>query len=121
MLDECLSDKDPIIELQVLKTKKLTGYYFGQMIYNGSQNFASLKQQNDDEEESIFSKLFGGGKKKETTAFTEHNYMIQNGFYSMHGRGMYLDTNTGELFEGWFANNSLIDGRCILDDTFYIG
>lgn len=39
----------------------------------------------------------------------------------MHGRGMYFDKNTGELFEGWFKDNKLIEGRCILDDTYYSG
>ena len=53
--------------------------------------------------------------------FIEENYLIQNGFYSMHGRGMFFDINTGEVFEGWFVNNNLIKGRCILDDTYYVG
>jgi len=39
----------------------------------------------------------------------------------MHGRGMYFDRNTGELFEGWFKDDELIEGRCILDDTYYVG
>jgi hypothetical protein len=39
----------------------------------------------------------------------------------MHGRGMYFDSNTGELFEGWFEDNKLVEGRCILDDTYYVG
>jgi hypothetical protein len=39
----------------------------------------------------------------------------------MHGRGMYFDRNNGELFEGWFKDDELIEGRCILDDTYYVG
>jgi hypothetical protein len=29
----------------------------------------------------------------------------------MHGRGMYFDKITGELFEGWFEDNKLVEGR----------
>jgi hypothetical protein len=39
----------------------------------------------------------------------------------MHGRGMFFDKDTGELFEGWFEDNNLIEGRCIIDDTVYVG
>ena len=39
----------------------------------------------------------------------------------MHGRGMFFDIDTGELFEGWFEDNNLIEGRCIIDDTVYVG
>ena len=39
----------------------------------------------------------------------------------MHGRGMYFDKNTGELFEGLFQDGKLVEGRCILDDTYYEG
>lgn len=43
------------------------------------------------------------------------------GTHMMHGRGMYFDKSTGELFEGWFKDNKLIEGRCIQDDTYYVG
>jgi hypothetical protein len=53
--------------------------------------------------------MFGGVKNEDPeTSYTQHNYLIQNGLYSMHGRGMYFDKNTGELYEGWFVNNNLI-------------
>ena len=39
----------------------------------------------------------------------------------MHGRGIYFDRKTGELFEGWFEDNKFVEGRCILDDHFYVG
>ena len=39
----------------------------------------------------------------------------------MHGRGMFFEKNTGELFEGFFSDNNFIEGRCILDDTYYVG
>ena len=34
---------------------------------------------------------------------------------------MFFDVSTGELFEGWFKDNQLIQGRCIQDDTYYEG
>ncbi len=39
----------------------------------------------------------------------------------MHGRGMYFDKITGELFEGWFEDNKLVEGRQIKDDSYYVG
>ncbi len=39
----------------------------------------------------------------------------------MHGRGMYFDKNTGELFQGWFEDNMLVEGRCIKEDSYYVG
>jgi hypothetical protein len=39
----------------------------------------------------------------------------------MNGRGMYFDCKTGKLFEGWFEDNKLLEGRCILDDEVYEG
>jgi hypothetical protein len=36
---------------------------------------------------------------------TDENYLIDNGSSKMHGRGMFFDVSTGELFEGWFKDN----------------
>jgi hypothetical protein len=47
--------------------------------------------------------------------------LIESGKYQMHGRGMYFDISTGKLFEGWFEENNLIDGRFILDYEYYAG
>jgi len=39
----------------------------------------------------------------------------------MHGRGMYFDRNSGELFEGWFEDNKFVEGRRILEDNYFVG
>lgn len=39
----------------------------------------------------------------------------------MHGRGMYFDKKSGKLYEGWFEDNKLIEGRCIYNDEYYVG
>lgn len=42
-------------------------------------------------------------------------------FYQMHGRGMLLNAQTGELYEGWFQENELMSGRIIADFNYYVG
>jgi hypothetical protein len=48
------------------------------------------------------------GKKssaKSDQALTDDNYLIDCRCCMMHGRGMFFDVSTGELFEGWFKDN----------------
>ncbi len=34
---------------------------------------------------------------------------------------MFFNSETGELFEGWFKDNKILNGRCIQNDTYYVG
>ncbi len=56
-----------------------------------------------------------------TESYLPMNFLIKNGTHVMHGRGMYFDKITHELFEGWFKDDVLIEGRCIQDDKYYEG
>ena len=56
-----------------------------------------------------------------TESYAPMNFLIKNGTHMMHGRGMYFDKITKELFEGWFKDDKLIEGRCIQEDKYYEG
>ena len=85
----------------MIKANKGGAFFFGEMKYLNKAILPDMKRKDSP---GFFQKLLGKTLEPEGV-FLEQNLLINNGYYAMHGRGIYFDIEAGELFEGWFREN----------------